>query len=85
MESVPPTGPSDRHGHKDALTTYRYRRRRDVGAADAAGDIVNRVVLAAAAKTRLAFAFAGRSHARTALVATPLPAPAPPRQRRRAA
>jgi hypothetical protein len=85
MESVSLTDPrACRHGHNDALTTYRYRRHRDVGAADAADDIVNHVALTAAAKKRIAFAFDGRPHVRAALVA-PLPAPAPPRQRRRAA
>jgi hypothetical protein len=71
-----------RHGRTEALTTNR--RYRDVGAADPAGDIMNRVVLPAVAKKGKMFAFGGRPRALATLAATRGRAPAP-WQRQRAA
>jgi hypothetical protein len=81
MQTFAPISPGAcRHGGTAALTTS-YR---DVGAADAAGDIMNRAVLPAVAKKGKMFAFGGRPHALATLAATRGNAPAP-WQRRRAA
>ena len=79
MQIFAPISPGAcRHGHNDARTTNRYR---NVGAADPAGNIMNRVVLRTGAKM---FAFGGRPCALAAHAATRGNAPAP-WQRRRAA